>query len=601
MTERCSNQVNDIYFRSSQDLVLSNNNYNILLIGSCYVEYLLNKFKQVFNNNKYYYYSNTNNIDINIKYHYLVCNYSLRFIECDSTFFTINHSEEEVKKFMDECLNKLFIEINKNIEIAKKFDIPLFYIGYIIPQFPTFGRLIKKHSLQNHSYFIQRLNESLEEYLLNNQLEYKNCYYVDAESSASTYGKKLFLDDIFFIESHNSIGYDVNFELDLDRLDKYINTYPRMDKISDTHYKSLCIEINSMYRTLNRIDEIKLVIFDLDGTVWRGIPAENNIQTNEGWPSAVQEAILVLNKRGIILAISSKNDAKFIEENWSTLVNNRIPYDIFAIKKINFDDKVKNIEEIINTVNLLPSNVLFVDDNPRERDAVKQAFPQIRVIGEDVLFWKKCLLTSSELQPVALTEESLNKQNSIRQMEERNSIKKLMSNEEFLLSLHLKLKFVPSNEIHLNRIFELFNKTNQFNSIGIRYSKEQINDYIKKGYIYHGEVADIHVDYGIVISAIVVNNIIIHMVMSCRVFNLGIEKAFIIIIMNIKNSNPNLNTNKKNILNIEFKLSDKNSPCLNSLTNIGFDMSDVSNNEIKLYTIQKENIKNIPVHIDILF
>ena len=336
-----------------------------------------------------------------------------------------------------------------------------------------------------------------------------------------------------------------------------------------------------------------MVIFDLDGTVWRGVPAENNIQTNEGWPAAIQEAILILHKRGIILAISSKNDDKFIEENWNSFVNNRIPYDIFAIKKINFDDKVKNIEEILNTVNLLPSNVLFVDDNPRERDAVQRSFPQIRVIGEDIIFWKKCLLTSSELQPSTITNESLNKQNSIRNMEDRQNIRKKMSNEEFLNSLNLKLKFVKTEEMHLNRIFELFNKTNQFNSIGIRYSKDQINDYIKNGFIYHADVSDNHVDYGIVISAIVVNNTIIHIVMSCRVFNLFIENAFIVIIMNIKNNN--------NILNVEFKLSDKNNPCLNSLSNIGFDMSNVNNNEIKLYSIEKENMKNIPTHIEIIF
>lgn len=593
MTHRCSNQVNSFYFRCSQDLVISNNDYNILLIGSCYIEYLINQFKEVYSKNKYYYYTDTNNIDFNIKYDYLVSNQALRFIEFDCNFFKIKHNEEEVQKYMDECLNKLYIEINKNIEIAKKLNIPLFYIGYIIPQFPTYGRLLKKHSLLNHSFFIQKLNEYIEEYLLNNDFGYKNCYYVDAESSAATYGKKHFLDDIFFIESHNSIGYDANYELDLDRLDKYINISPRLDPVSNNHYKSLCVEINSMYRSLQRIDEVKMVIFDLDGTVWRGVPAENNIQTNEGWPAAIQEAILILNKRGIILAISSKNDEKFIEENWNSLVNNRIPLDIFAIKKINFEDKSKNIEEILNIVNLLPCNVLFVDDNPRERDAVKKAFPEIRVIGEDVIFWKKCLLTSSELQTPTITSEAINKHNSIKNMENRNNFRKNMTNEEFLNSLHLKLTFVKTQEIHLNRIFELFNKTNQFNSIGLRYTKDQINEFIKKGYIYHGEVSDKYVDYGIVISAIIVENTIIHIVMSCRVFNLGIEYAFLVIIMNLKNIN--------NSINIEFKLSDKNLPCLNSLTNFGFDLSNADNFSNNVFSLLKDNMKNIPTYINILF
>jgi len=593
MTERCSNLVNDIYFRSSQDLLLTNNNYDILLIGSCYIDYLTNQYREINKNNNYFYYTDSSNIDYNVKYNFIITNYALRFVEGDCNFFKLKHNLDEVQHFFEDCLNRLYTDIDKNIDLAKKLNIPLFYIGYIIPQFPTMGRLIKRHSLLNHSYFIQKLNESLEEYLLNNEIGYKNCYYVDAESSASSFGKKTFLDDIFFVETHNNIGYDANFDLDLDRMDKYIYVSPRFDPISNLHFKSLCVEINSMYRTLQRTDEIKLVIFDLDGTIWRGVPAENNIHTNEGWPAAIHEAILILNRRGIILAICSKNDENYIEHNWNGLVNNRIPYDIFAIKKINFEDKVKNIEDILNIVNLLPSNVLFVDDNPRERESVKQAFPQIRVIGEDVVFWKKCLLTSSELQPNIITNESQNKQNSVKNMEERHIIRKKMTNEEFLASLNLKLKFCKTEEIHLNRIFELFNKTNQFNSIGQRYSKDTIKDLINNGYIYHGDVNDNHSDYGIVIAAIVVNNNIIHLVMSCRVFNLGVENAFIIILMNLKNIN--------NILNIEFKLSDKNSPCLNSLNNIGFDMRNISKNDILIYSIYKDNIKNIPIHLDIIF
>lgn len=599
MTERFSNKLNNFFFRSSEDLTITKNNYNILLIGSCYIDYLYNCYKKIYPDNKYYYYTESTNIDKNIRYDFMVSNYALRFVEFDCNYFKLIHTEDNLKNFFDECLNRLCIETDKNIKLAKNVGIPFFCIGYIVPQFPTMGRIMKKHSLQNHQFFIKKLNEGLEEYLLNNKFNYDNCYYVDAEASASTYGKKRFLDDTFFVETHNSIGYDANYELDLDRMDKYIGTFPRLDPVTPIHFESLCVEITFMYRTLQRTDEIKLVIFDLDGTLWRGVPAENNIYTNEGWPAGIHEAILTLYKRGIILAICSKNDEKYIENNWNSLVNNRVPYDIFSIKKINFDDKIKNIESIINTVNILPSNILFVDDNPRERESVKRAFPQIRVIGEDVIFWKKCLLTSSELQPIIITNESLNKGENIKNMEKKEEIKKNMSNEEFLESLNLKLKYVKSSEIHLNRIFELFNKTNQFNSIGKRYTKDEIKELINNENIYHGEVSDKYVDYGIVISCIMKDNCINHLVMSCRVFNLSIENVFIIIIMNLYNVND--------IINIQFKMSDKNKPCLDSLKNIGFNMENVSdvnefneNNCIKEYLIYKSIIKNIPSHISII-
>jgi FkbH-like protein len=376
-------------------------------------------------------------------------------------------------------------------------------------------------------------------------------------------------------------------------MDKYINLSSRFDQNTSYHYKSLCLEITAMYRTLQRSDEIKLVIFDLDGTLWRGVPAENNILTNEGWPAGIQEAILILANRGIILAICSKNDSSFIENNWKNLTNNRIPYDIFAIKQINFNNKSDNIQNILITTNILPSNVLFIDDNPRERDLVKSAFPEIRVMGEDVLFWKKCLLTSSELQPILFTPELMKKNDSIKIINEIKKIRKEMSNEEFLQSLNLKLHFVKSKDEHTARIFELINKTNQFNSIGKKYSIDDIKNLIYSGNIYHGHVIDNFSDYGLVIAAIINNNIIEHLIMSCRCFNLEIEIAFLIILFNLFNINNNMK--------IKFKSSSKNNPILQSLINFGFNMFNINKEIVLEYSISKEEIKNTPYHIFITF
>jgi len=571
----------DIFYRAAQELKLSNPKYKILLIGSCYIDSLYTEFEKIYPLHKYYCYNSTADVIMDFSYDFMVANYPLRFLEVECNFFKVNYNIDEALEYYKETLAKLYNELDKFIDTCKKLKIPLFYIGYIIPQFPTMGRLFKKHCLTNHSYFVQKLNESLEDYLL----KHHNCYYLDAESSISSYGKKTFLDDMRFIESHNTFSYENS--IDYIQIDNYKSSREFLGPINYTHFKSICVEIISMYRTLTRTDEIKLVIFDLDGIIWRGIPAENIIETNEGWPAGIQEAILILKKRGILLAICSKNDESFIEKNWDTLVQKRIPWDYFCVKKINFNSKIENIQDILNLTNILPSSVLFVDDHPIERESVKHAFPDIRVIGDDIVFLKKILLTSSELQPIVITKESLNRSASIQHYVIH---KKFGTANEFLTTIDLKLIVEKTQLCHLNRVFELFNKTNQFNSIGYRYTFDEIHQLFENNLIYHGSVSDKYIDYGIMICLILKNNIIEHIIMSCRIFNLSIENAFIKQMMN-KISNE--------FITVSFKSTDRNNPCLCSFIRCGFDMSYISSTKITQHFLNKTDFKNLCGHITV--
>jgi predicted enzyme involved in methoxymalonyl-ACP biosynthesis len=85
----------------------------------------------------------------------------------------------------------------------------------------------------------------------------------------------------------------------------------------------------------------KLVAVDLDDTLWRGIAAEGTLGILEGWPMGFMETLVLLQKRGILLAIVSRNDEQFIQSNWNQIVQGQISLDDFVIRKINFGSKAQ--------------------------------------------------------------------------------------------------------------------------------------------------------------------------------------------------------------------------------------------------------------------
>ena len=168
------------------------------------------------------------------------------------------------------------------------------------------------------------------------------------------------------------------------------------------------VEALAMFRIARRSSAVKLVICDIDDTLWRGVLAETESPSGteiEGWPLGVLDALTALKKRGILLALASKNEEDRVAAIWRRLVGSRLSLDDFAVRRINWLPKVENITEIINLVNVLPSSVVFVDDNPVERAAIKASFPEMRVIGADPYSLKRILVWSAETQVPDITAE----------------------------------------------------------------------------------------------------------------------------------------------------------------------------------------------------
>jgi FkbH-like protein len=298
--------------------------------------------------------------------------------------------------------------------------------------------------------------------------------------------------------------------------------------------QALWAELVALYRTVRQIDAVKLVIVDLDDTLWRGVAAEMEDyppEMIEGWPLGFAETLCTLRRRGTLLAIVSKNHKTKIANLWDPLFQGRLSLEDFAVKRINWEPKGENVEAVIREVNVLPSSVVFIDDNPVERAAVQSAIPGIRVLGANQYYLRRVLLWAPEMQVPLVTEESARRTELIKANSAREDTRKRLSRAEFLATLDLKVRLIEVGEVahkSFPRTFELINKTNQFNTTGKRWTQEEFLIGFAAGLrVTSFEVEDRFSKHGLVGVVITQSGCIEQVVMSCRVVGLDVEIAVV--------------------------------------------------------------------------
>jgi FkbH-like protein len=236
-------------------------------------------------------------------------------------------------------------------------------------------------------------------------------------------------------------------------------------------------------------------------------------------------------RRGILLAILSRNDERLVASIWERLYGGRLRMDDFAIRKINWRPKAENFEEILKQTNLLPRNTVYIDDNPVERAGIKAAFPDVRTFGPNPLVWRRVLLWSAETQVASITAESAARTEMMKAQVVREERRRQMSREDFLASLGVEMHIREVDGVEhpdFARTFELVNKSNQFNTTGKRWTGQEFRAAFAAGTrVFIFEVKDKFTSYGIV-GIIVVHGVnISQFVMSCRVVGLEVEIAAI--------------------------------------------------------------------------
>ncbi|MHA6205828.1 HAD-IIIC family phosphatase [Dyella soli] len=405
-----------------------------------------------------------------------------------------------------------------------------FVSNFYLPQRNPMGRMFGRYDLRNPVYFIEQLNIRLYEELS----AYKNAHLLDIDQIIAVFGRKYYQDDGLALTVHHGVLNNFDYPYDRQRIEPVTRATEQYQVQADQIVGALWAELLSMCRTIKQVDSVKLVIMDLDDSLWRGVAAEDALDTYgqnivAGWPLGVIEALQYLKRRGVLLAIVSKNDEARIEELWPRIVGNRIQLSDFAVRKINWRPKAENIAEILRDVCLLPKSVVFVDDNPVERAAVKQAFPEIRTLGENPYVTRRALLWSAETQVAVVTDESDRRTQMIQAQVQRETDRKDASHEAFVegLGIRLNLQVIDSAESKaFVRALELLNKTNQFNTTGKRWTHEQAVAFFAEGGIFYAfNVSDRYADYGLVGVVVVAERHVAQWAMSCRVLGLDVELA----------------------------------------------------------------------------
>jgi len=287
----------------------------------------------------------------------------------------------------------------------------------------------------------------------------------------------------------------------------------------------------------------KCLVLDLDNTLWGGVIGDeglHGIRIGTGNAEAEAHAALQqyardLKERGIILAVCSKNEEENARSGF-THQDSILKQEDFAAFKANWDPKSQNIGLIAGEINIGIDSLVFVDDNPAEREIVRVQQPQVTVpdIGDDVTDFVRILDRSALFETTSLSAEDLLRsqqysENSKREIQQAQ----FASYDDFLVSLHMVADIAPFNKQYNERITQLINKTNQFNLTTRRCTELEVEQMSADSrYItLYGRLRDKFGDNGLI--AITAGKIIgqeLHIelwLMSCRVLKRGMEDAML--------------------------------------------------------------------------
>ena len=309
----------------------------------------------------------------------------------------------------------------------------------------------------------------------------------------------------------------------------------------------------------------KLIIVDCDNTLWGGILDEDGCENlkydGDGIGQIFYQFQLFLKnkiKEGYVISISSKNTEK---EVWNAMKKRSMVLQKkdFIKPKINWEDKAKNINSIINQLKLRASDCVFIDDNQLEIEKVKSKIKNINLINvSDPLNILINVYSDPRLFKHKILKEDLNKYKQYRLKSKFDDISEKNNHSlKFYSKLKQKLLFENIKEKNIDRALQLFNKTNQFNFNLNRYTNISLKNLLKnKSYsIEIISFKDKFGDHGIIGAYIIKKEKlkvqIVDFVLSCRVLNRYLEDYIILIILKKnKNKNITINYTKQKVNNI---------------------------------------------------
>ena len=289
----------------------------------------------------------------------------------------------------------------------------------------------------------------------------------------------------------------------------------------------------------------KVLVLDLDNTLWGGVVGDDGLHGIELGPETAdgeayatfQTYVKNLSRRGVILAVCSKNRDEVARSPFREHSGMVLKEDDISCFVANFNDKAANIRHIARSLNVGLDSLVFVDDNPVERSLIRAELPEVLVVElpEDPALYIRAVDASKAFPLRALTREDLGRVASYRAMAvvQQASAESGTDMEQFLIGLSPVAHVEKIDATTVDRIVQLIRKTNQFK---LNLSAFQENDILGAARdVIALRLVDRLQDYGIVAIAVTEPTgealQILNWVMSCRVFGRRLENVMLELLM----------------------------------------------------------------------
>lgn len=391
--------------------------------------------------------------------------------------------------------------------ITDKLNCHILHANFVIPVLRSMGEL-EANYMFSYTHFLKSLNLELE------VIHPPNVTIIDLDYLASNIGKYHWFDySAYYL---NKAGFCLEY------IKFVVQAF-----------------VNPVKALLGRIR--KCLVLDLDNTLWGGMVGESgydgimldpNHAEGESY-LAFQRYILGLKARGVILAVCSKNDDNIAREPFEKNENMLIHLEDISCFTANWEDKVSNIRYIAAKLNIGMDSIVFVDDNPAERDIVKKFLPEVKVIDlpEDAAEYSIALEKAEPFEWLQITKDDIDRSRYYFDNEKRDGFKLNFSDyEDYLMALKMEGNVYQLHEDNISRFVQLINKANQFNLRTKRYHEAEIRQMLaeERYCLLYVRIKDRFSDYGL-ISCIILKRegeacFVDTWLMSCRVLKRDIEK-----------------------------------------------------------------------------
>lgn len=348
--------------------------------------------------------------------------------------------------------------------------------------------------------------------------EVRDCAYFDADAVAGRFGRERFADLRMFLANRLQVA-------------------PAAFR---AYAHGLLRTASALFRPPR-----KVLCTDLDNTFWGGILGEDGaagLQTGPAFPGncylAYQQYLKELSARGILIAAVSKNNEADVAEAFEQRAADlAMTLSDFVARKIGWNDKAEALRELAAELSLGLDSFVFVDDNPVECEAIRQALPEVAVVEVPVTEpWTLVGVLADQwfFDVVSVTADDRNRSQEYKAQAQRAELNRsATSREEFLASLGIVCTFLSAADAPLDRSVQLLAKTNQFNLTTRRHSATEVMQFVE-----HPEsvglavrVRDRFGDAGVVGLVLAERDgdtyRIDSLLLSCRVIGRGIESAIL--------------------------------------------------------------------------